>query len=53
MTKTLSEKLSRWRRDPAAFITEALINPESDQRFELFEAELVFLQHAFTPTADG
>jgi hypothetical protein len=45
--------ISRWRKDPAAFIVEALINPQTDKPFELFEAEKVFLQHAFTPTADG
>src|SRR5712691_3341302 len=52
MTK-LSDKLTRWRQDPAAFITEALVNPETGRPFELFEAELVFLKFAFTPTPDG
>src|SRR5262249_7479812 len=36
-----------------AFITEALINPQTDRPFVLFEAERTFLQHAFTPTPDG
>jgi hypothetical protein len=45
-------KLRAWRQ-PAAFITQALINPETSRRFELFEAERVFLEHAFTPLDDG
>ena len=45
--------LARWRRDPVAFITEALINPQTERPFQLFGAERIFLKHAFTPTADG
>ena len=47
------EALARWRRNPATFLTEALVNPENGGRFNLFEAEQVFLRHAFTPDADG
>jgi hypothetical protein len=42
-----------WRRNPALFITQALVNPQTGGRFELFEAERVFLKCAFRPTADG
>ena len=50
---SLNDRLSRWRRDPATFLMEALIDPQTGRRFELFEAECVFLKHAFTPTEDG
>ncbi len=45
--------MKKWRSDPVAFIEEVLINPESGRPFEVFEAERVFLRHAFTPAADG
>ena len=48
-----NNKIARWRADAALFMSEALINPQTRQRFELFEAERVFLKHAFTPTPDG
>ncbi len=53
MTINLNDKLDEWRKNPAAFITQALINPEKGKRFVLFEAELTFLRHAFTPDAAG
>src|SRR5580704_11722768 len=48
-----TEAFARWRRDPSAFMTEALVNPETGRRFELFEAERVFNKYAFTPDANG
>jgi hypothetical protein len=32
--------LARWRADPVGFIQRVLINPETNNRFELFDAEL-------------
>jgi phage terminase large subunit-like protein len=43
----------RWRADPAAFVREALINPETGQPFELYSAEERFLREAFTVDRDG
>jgi phage terminase large subunit-like protein len=45
--------IARWRRDPVAFIREALINPETSKPFELYPAEITFLSAALTPRADG
>jgi hypothetical protein len=36
--------IARWRRDPVAFIREALINPETGKPFELYPAEISFLR---------
>lgn len=49
----VASRVGRWKRDPAAFMTEAVVNPETGRRFELFNAERLFLKHAFTPTGDG
>jgi phage terminase large subunit-like protein len=48
-----SERLNRWRRDPVAFITEVLRNPENGRPFDLYDAQREFLHRAFTLTADG
>jgi phage terminase large subunit-like protein len=45
--------VTRWRRDPAAFIVEVLRNPETGEPFVLYPAEEEFLRLALTPTADG
>jgi phage terminase large subunit-like protein len=45
--------LERWRRDPAAFVAEVIINPETGAPFELLDAERRFLEHAFKTDADG
>ena len=47
------QRLARWRRDPVAFVTQALINPETNKPFELYPAEIRFLRAALTPRADG
>jgi hypothetical protein len=43
----------RWHADPAAFIEEALVNPETGLAFVLTEAERAFLRVAFKRTPDG
>lgn len=45
--------LARWQRDPAAFITEVMNNPETGAPFTLLDAERSFLNHAFTITDVG
>jgi len=45
--------LKRYRADPAAFIEECLINPESNKPFVLLDAERAFLKHAFRLRANG
>jgi hypothetical protein len=49
----MKDQLAKWRRDPALFMTQALIDPQNGGRFELFEAERIFLDRAFRPNADG
>jgi hypothetical protein len=39
--------LDRWRREPAAFITEVLRDPETGRPFDLLQSELRFLDHCF------
>ncbi len=45
--------LERWRRDPVAFITEVLRNPETGARCELYPEQVAFLRVALTPGPDG
>jgi hypothetical protein len=40
-------KLAAWRADPAAFIENVLVNPETGEPFALLPAERAFLRHAF------
>jgi hypothetical protein len=47
------DALERWQRDPARFITEVLINPETGAPFVLLPAEVTFLQHAYRTGDDG
>ena len=44
--------LDRWRREPAAFITEVMRDPETGRPFDLLQTELCFLKHCFR-TNDG
>ena len=44
---------SRWRANPAEFVREALINPETGQPFELYAAEERYLLEAFTVDGAG
>src|SRR6516225_6064708 len=48
-----SSALVRWRANPVSFIQQVLHNPESRKPFELLDAELVFLQHAFKLDENG
>jgi hypothetical protein len=43
-----SQPIAGWRKDPVAFITEVLRNPETGQAFELYPAQIEFLRRAFT-----
>lgn len=48
MGETLERSaLERWRRKPAEFIAECMINPETGKPFELLNAELRFIEHAY------
>ena len=45
--------MRRWREDPASFIEEVLVDPETGKPFELLPAQLTFFRHAFKTGADG
>lgn len=45
--------LRRWQDDPASFIAELMLDPETGQPFELLEAERAFLKEAFRRTGEG
>ena len=48
MTKTLTARsLARWRKNPAKFIEQCMVNPETGKKFVLLPAEREFLKHAF------
>jgi phage terminase large subunit-like protein len=53
MASELSRLLSKWRRDPIAFITEVLRDPETGRPFGLYSAQERFLREGFTPGRDG
>lgn len=53
MIRPSKQEVRRWRRDPIAFIAEVLRDPETGQRFDLYEAEERFLREAFTPDGAG
>src|SRR5262245_64880632 len=53
MTRITQAALARWRRDPIAFIREALIDPETGQPFVLYPEQVAFLTAALTLTEDG
>ncbi len=48
-----TERYNRWKRDPVAFITEVLRDPETGKPFVLYEAQERFLRKALTLTAEG
>ena len=50
---TNDSRFNRWKRDPASFIKEALIDPETGKPFELYPAQVRFLREALTPLPDG
>jgi phage terminase large subunit-like protein len=49
----MGQREVRWRADPATFVREALINPETNQPFELYPAEERYLREGFTVDAAG
>lgn len=56
MSKQSKELLARfavWRADPAAWVGDVLINPESGKPFVLYKEEIEFLRRAFTLTSEG
>src|SRR6516162_3619306 len=53
MGSDLNKVLSKWRRDPIAFIIEVLIDPETGSAFELYPTEEQFIRAALTPGPDG
>lgn len=48
-----SKTFERWKRDPVAFISEVLRNPQTGAPFELYLAQVEFLRRAFTLTSEG
>ncbi|MGH8011730.1 MAG: terminase TerL endonuclease subunit [Candidatus Binataceae bacterium] len=53
MKKKTDARLSRWRRDPVAFISEVLIDPETSEPYALYPEQERFLREALTPDAKG
>ncbi len=45
--------LDRWRREPAAFVTETMRDPETGKPFVLLDSERLFLEHAFRLDESG
>jgi len=43
-----SSALTRWRRDPVAFITEVLVDPETGAPFKLYPEQVTFLRRLRT-----
>jgi phage terminase large subunit-like protein len=48
-----AEMVARWRANPAAFIEEALCDPETGMPYKLLPAERAFIEHAFRLGDDG
>jgi hypothetical protein len=48
-----TDKVARWRADPASFITSVPYDPETSQPFELLDSERNFLKFAFKLNAAG
>jgi hypothetical protein len=53
MANELTARLARWRSDPVAFISEALIDPATSRPFKLYHEQVMFLREAFRVNADG
>jgi hypothetical protein len=54
MGETLSTTaLARWRADPASFIEETMVDPETGKPFVLLPAERAFFEHAFRTNDAG
>jgi len=48
----LNSNLKRWQRDPVAFISECLYDPETKKPFVLYEAQVRFLREALMIAPD-
>ncbi len=48
----LTDTISRWKRDPVSFM-ESLLDPETGERYQLYEDEKTFVREAFTLTPAG
>jgi Phage Terminase len=53
MTVLDRKTLARYRADPALFVEECLVNPETGEAYVLLDAERAFLKHALTLGPDG
>jgi phage terminase large subunit-like protein len=53
MSGATQQDYARWRADPAAFITEVLRDPETEEPFELTASERRFLSHALQLDQQG
>jgi phage terminase large subunit-like protein len=53
MAEFTAANLQRWRQDPASFVEQCLIDPETGRPFVLLPVQRVFIKHAFTTDADG
>jgi hypothetical protein len=53
MAAPAKSALTRFRRDPVAFIRQVLVDPETSKPFVLYPAEERFLREALTLTSDG
>jgi phage terminase large subunit-like protein len=49
----VKQLVERWHRDPIAFITQCLRDPETNQPFKLYPQEIAFLRRGFTLTSTG
>lgn len=49
----LAEMVDRYQGDPVAFVRDVLINPDTRAAFELYDAEVTFLERGFTIDASG
>jgi hypothetical protein len=49
----VASALTRWRKNPIAFIEQFIYDPLSGKPFKLLDAEKQFLHHAFTLDDDG
>lgn len=51
--EVLAELVDRYASDPVGFVRDVLFDPETDEPFDLYPAEVEFLTRGLTPGADG
>ncbi len=49
----MSDRIARWKTDPISFIGDVLKDPETKKPFELYPAQVEFIQRTFTLTPEG